>query len=211
MHKTKISYSDLVWNPVTGCSKISEGCRNCTAEKILNRLQARNLPEYKNGFNLTLQEESVFEPLHVRKNKTILVNNLSDTFHEDIPKEYIQWIFQVMSKATKHRFLVCTKRIERAMELQDELEWPTNIWLGVSVENADYVYRIEKLKQIRAHNKFIEFAPLIGPIESVNLSGIDRIIIAGERGKNRRHMFKSWVDSLISNAESQNVPYHLES
>ena len=211
MNKSKISYADLIWNPVSGCTKISEGCRNCTAEKILNRLQARNLPEYKNGFHLTLQEERIFEPLHIRKNKTILVNNLSDTFHEDIPADYISWVFQVMQKAYKHRFLVCTKRIERAMKLQDELEWPTNIWLGVSVESSDYAYRIEQLKQIKAQNKFIEFAPLIGSIENVDLAGIDRIIIAGESGKNRRHMFKSWVDSLISNAESQNVPYHLES
>lgn len=160
--KSSIEWTEATWNPLTGCNKVSLGCKNCYAERMSIRLKAMGQPNYSNGFELTLHEKSLEIPLFWKKPMNIFVNSMSDLFHEEVPVDFIQRVFDVMNRAHWHRFQVLTKRSERLRELSSQLHWATNIWMGVSVEDQNYAYRIEHLRETGAFIKFLSIEPLLG-------------------------------------------------
>jgi protein gp37 len=162
---SSIEWTESTWNPVTGCTKISPGCRHCYAERIAKRLQAMGQPNYISGFELALHEKALELPLTWKKPQTIFVNSMSDLFHEDVPAKFIQKVFHIMERAHWHRFQILTKRSDRLLELNPKLSWNFNIWMGVSVENQEYTSRIDDLRKVGARIKFISFEPLLGPIQ----------------------------------------------
>src|SRR3990170_8343423 len=161
---SSIEWTESTWNPVTGCTKISPGCKHCYAERMAKRLEAMGQPNYSNGFEVALHEKALELPLIWKKPQTIFVNSMSDLFHENVPVEFIQKVFHVMGQAHWHRFQILTKRSERLLELNPDLSWNFNIWMGVSVENQDYTLRIDHLRKVKAKIKFISFEPLLGPM-----------------------------------------------
>lgn len=191
-----IEWTDATWNPVTGCVKISPGCKHCYAERLANRLHAMGNRNYQNGFELTLQPHMLDLPLKWKAPKRIFVNSMSDLFHIDVPLSYVQQVFDVMRRAHWHQFQVLTKRAERIEEVSDKLFWAPNIWMGVSVESEKYGYRIEHLRKTGARTKFLSIEPLIGPVGKLNLRGIDWVIVGGESGPGARPMEPDWVTSI---------------
>jgi protein gp37 len=191
-----IEWTESTWNPITGCNKISPGCKHCYAERMAERLQAMGQPNYRNGFDLTLQPQALELPLQWKRPQTIFVNSMSDLFHHEVPLEYIQRVFDVMRRAHWHRFQILTKRADRLFQLDRELDWPSNVWMGVSVENSDYVHRIEDLRRTRARVKFLSLEPLLGPLPNLNLRGIDWVIVGGESGPGSRPMRPEWVTEI---------------
>ncbi len=191
--KSPIEWTESTWNPVTGCTKISAGCKNCCAEKLAYRLKAMGQRNYVDGFKLTLQPHMLDLPLKWKKPQTIFVNSMSDLFHKDVPLDYIKQVFEVMNKAHWHRFQVLTKRAERVAELSEFLDWSDNIWMGVSVENKNYVHRIDYLRETKAHIKFLSLEPLLSPLKSLNLNNIDWVIVGGESGFKARPIKEDWV------------------
>jgi len=204
---SSIEWTKSTWNPVTGCTKISPGCKNCYAERIAKRLFAMGQSNYVNGFKLTIHEHALKLPLKWKKPQTIFVNSMSDLFHKDVPEEFILKVFNVMNNAPWHTFQILTKRAERLAKVSDRLVWGKNIWMGVSVENADYIYRIDNLRKTKAKVKFISFEPLIDKIEMVNLQGVDWVIVGGESGPKARHMSPEWVTNLRDQCLVQKVPF----
>ncbi|HYR89529.1 MAG TPA: phage Gp37/Gp68 family protein [Terriglobia bacterium] len=202
-----IEWTDATWNPVTGCTKISPGCTNCYAERLAERLQAMKNPRYTNGFNLTLQRDQIQLPLKWRRPRRIFVNSMSDLFHESIPAEFVQAVFEVMNRAHWHHFQVLTKRAERLEELVPDLQWGNNIWQGVSVENADYTWRIEHLRKVPASVRFLSIEPLLGPIPNLPLKGIDWVIVGGESGPGHRRVMPEWIRDLRTQCECAGVPF----
>ncbi|TWH48489.1 DUF5131 family protein [Sporomusa sp. KB1] len=205
--KSKIEWTESTWNPVTGCTKISAGCLNCYAERLAIRLKAMGQRNYQNGFELTLHERMLDYPLKLKTPQIIFVNSMSDLFHEKIPIEYILKVFDVMKRAHWHRFQVLTKRADRLSELSPILNWTSNIWMGVTVENADVMYRINHLRQTNANVKFLSVEPLIGPLPDLDLSGIDWVIVGGESGPSARPMEKQWVTDIKDVCLEYNVPF----
>jgi protein gp37 len=193
---TGIEWTEATWNPVTGCDKISPGCKHCYAERMAERLQAMGQPNYKDGFALTLQPQMLELPLRWRRPQTIFVNSMSDLFHKDVPLEYIQRVFEVMRAASWHRFQVLTKRADRLAAVSNVLPWPKNVWMGVSVESAAYAPRIDQLRTTNAAVRFLSLEPLLGPLSDLNLSGIDWVIVGGESGPRARPMDPAWVTDL---------------
>ena len=191
-----IEWTDATWNPVTGCTKISPGCKQCYAERLANRLKAMGQANYRNGFEVTLQPQMLELPLKWKSPKRIFVNSMSDLFHADVPVSYIRDVFEIMRRANWHQYQVLTKRSERLMELSSSLGWQPQIWMGVSVENEDYTVRIDHLRQTHAHLKFLSIEPLLGPLPKLNLSGIDWVIAGGESGPGARPMDPEWVRNL---------------
>jgi protein gp37 len=191
-----IEWTEATWNPLTGCDKISPGCKHCYAERLANRLQAMGQANYVNGFKLTLQEQALDLPLRWKKPRTVFVNSMSDLFHKDVSAAYIKRVFEVMNKAHWHQFQVLTKRAERLEELSSELSWTPNIWMGVSVENRDYTFRIDHLRQTGAQVKFLSLEPLLGPLPDLNLRGIHWVIVGGESGPGARTMKPEWVSEI---------------
>lgn len=210
MARTKIEWTESTWNPVTGCTKVSDGCANCYAYIMANRLQKMGNYKYRNGFCLTLHEDCLSEPLSWKKPSLIFVNSMSDLFHEEIPAEFVKAVFSVMNKANWHTFQVLTKRAERLSELASELVWTDNIWQGVTVENEKNKFRIDYLRRIPASVKFISFEPLIGDVGQVNLEGIDWAIVGGESGFNCRPMEVDWVLNIKRQCEEQNVLFYFK-
>jgi protein gp37 len=204
---SSIEWTDTTWNPLTGCTKFSPGCKNCYAERMSRRLKAMGQVNYANGFQLTLHEEMLERPLSWRKPRTVFVNSMSDLFHRDVPDEYIQRVFAVMRQATRHRFQVLTKRSQRVADLSSEIDWPENVWMGVSVENADYTFRIDHLRQTGAAVKFLSVEPLLGPLPGLNLKGIDWVIVGGESGPGARPMNSAWVTEIRDQCLDANVPF----
>ncbi len=202
-----IEWTDATWNPVTGCAKISPGCKHCYAERLANRLHAMGNRNYQNGFELTLQPHMLDLPLKWKAPKRIFVNSMSDLFHIDVPLSYVQQVFDVMRRAHWHQFQVLTKRAERIEEVSDELFWAPNIWMGVSVENEKYAYRIEHLRKTGARTKFLSIEPLIGPVGKLNLKGIDWVIVGGESGPGARPMEPDWVTSIRDQCLRANVSF----
>ena len=190
---SSIEWTEATWNPVTGCTKISPGCRHCYAERMARRLRAMGQPRYRNGFKLTLQPDVLEAPLRWKRPRMIFVNSMSDLFHKDVPAEYIANCFRVMEKASRHTFQVLTKRPRRAAALADKLPWPANVWMGTTVENADQVRRIRPLVQIPAAIRFLSIEPLLGPIPQLPLEGISWVIVGGESGPGARPMNAKWV------------------
>ena len=191
-----IEWTEATWNPLTGCTKISPGCKNCYAERMALRLQAMGQPNYTNGLALTLHEHMVDIPLRWRKPRWIFVNSMSDLFQDGVPVNFIKRVFAVMSAASQHQFQVLTKRSERLRALNKALEWMPNIWMGVSVENQKYAFRIEDLRQTDARIKFLSLEPLLGPLGKLDLSGIDWVIAGGESGPKARSMDPAWVREI---------------
>lgn len=207
MAKSHIEWTEATWNPVTGCTKISPGCKHCYAERMAFRLRAMGQRNYRNGFELTLQEQMLELPLKWKKSQTIFVNSMSDLFHQDVPLEYIQKVFEVMNQAHWHRFQVLTKRSHRLLELNRKVEWTPNIWMGVSVENADYTFRIEDLRQTDAAIKFLSVEPLIGALPKMNLDGIHWAIVGGESGPGSRPMEEKWVLDIQKQCRSSGTAF----
>ena len=193
MAASAIEWTEATWNPVTGCNKISPGCKFCYAEVMARRLQAMGQPNYRNAFELTLQPHMLLKPLEWRRPQVIFVNSMSDLFHEDVPLRYIQQVFDVMQRAHWHQFQVLTKRAERLEEIARELPWPRNVWMGVSVENADYTFRIDHLRRVPAQVKFLSLEPLLGPLRNIELTSIDWVIVGGESGRRPRPVQEEWV------------------
>jgi protein gp37 len=207
MAQTKIEWTEATWNPVTGCSKISPGCLNCYAERMTMRLKAMGQANYVNGFNVMTHEHTLGLPLGWKKPQMIFVNSMSDLFHPSVPKEYIQRVFSVMDFADWHTYQVLTKRAERLVELNDKLIWPEQIWMGVSIENDDYKYRIDLLRATSAKIKFLSIEPLLGPLTKLNLKGIDWVIVGGESGPGSRPIKASWVADIRDQCVKAKVPF----
>jgi protein gp37 len=202
-----IEWTESTWNPVTGCSKISPGCKHCYAERMAERLQAMGQRNYRNGFALTLQPQMLELPLRWKKPQTIFVNSMSDLFHDDVPLSYVGQVFDVMRRASWHRFQVLTKRSERLASLNSQLKWAPNIWMGVSVENDKYRFRVDNLRFTSAHVKFLSLEPLLGPLTNLNLSAIDWVIVGGESGPGARPMNPAWVTDLRDQCRRARVPF----
>ena len=207
MATSKIEWTESTWNPLTGCTKISPGCKNCYAERMAKRLQAMGQEKYRNGFNLTLHPASLDEPLLWKKPRMIFVNSMSDLFHKDVPEDFIQQVFSVMRQAHWHTFQVLTKRAERLLELDREIDWPDNVWMGVSVENQDYAFRIDLLRQTHACVKFLSLEPLLGPLPHLELEGIHWVIVGGESGPRARPLEREWVTEIRDQCLAQKVPF----
>jgi protein gp37 len=191
-----IEWTDATWNPVTGCDKISPGCKHCYAERLAYRLQAMGNKNYSNGFEVALQPHMLQHPLHWKAPKRIFVNSMSDLFHDNVPLEYIQRVFRVMNEADWHQYQVLTKRAERLEELSGHLTWAPHIWMGVSIESEKYLYRIDHLRRTNAHVKFLSIEPLLGPLGKLNLRGINWVIVGGESGPGARPMSAGWVNDV---------------
>ncbi|MDO8715841.1 MAG: phage Gp37/Gp68 family protein [Dehalococcoidales bacterium] len=204
---SSIEWTESTWNPLTGCSKISPGCMNCYAERLSFRLKAMGNTNYMNGFDLALHEDAIELPLKWKKPQMVFVNSMSDLFHEDVPNTFILRIFDVMRRADWHCFQILTKRSERLIEMNNLLHWAPNIWMGVSVENDNYSYRIDHLRDTEAYLKFISFEPLIGPISNINFDSIDWAIVGGESGPKARVIAPSWVTSIRDQCQTANVPF----
>jgi len=204
---SSIEWTDSTWNPITGCTKISPGCKNCYAERMAHRLQAMGQPNYKNGFNLTLHEHMLKIPLRWNKPKMIFVNSMSDLFHKDVPLEFILDVFSIMEKASWHTFQVLTKRSGRLLDLDKFIKWPGNVWMGVSVECNDYTFRIEQLIKTHARIKFLSLEPLLSNLSNLNLSDIDWVIVGGESGPKARPMNPTWVMNIKDQCRENEVPF----
>lgn len=202
-----IEWTESTWNPLTGCKKISPGCKHCYAERMAKRLRAMGQPNYRNGFDLALHDRAVDVPLNWRKPRTIFVNSMSDLFQEEVPFEFVQRVFSVMARADWHRFQVLTKRSSHLLDVSDRLKWPTNVWMGVSVENGDYTNRIDHLRQTGAYIKFLSLEPLLGPLPRLDLRGIDWVILGGESGPGARPMKESWVLDVRDQCQRTGVPF----
>lgn len=205
--KSSIEWTESTWNPLTGCTKVSPGCKHCYAERMALRLQAMGQANYADGFNLTLHEDALELPLRWRKPQTIFVNSMSDMFHAGVPREFILRAFDVMQQASWHRFQVLTKRSERLARLSAFLPWADNIWMGVSVENDSYIHRIEQLRETGAAIKFLSLEPLLGPLDKLRLGQIDWVIVGGESGPRARPMNLDWVTSIRDQCTSSGVPF----
>ena len=191
-----IEWTEATWNPMTGCTKISPGCRNCYAKRMAVRLQAIGQPNYRNGFELTLHEHMLAAPLKWKKSRTVFVNSMSDLFHEDVPLDFIREVFLVMHGANWHHYQILTKRSGRLLSLNNNLIWAPHIWMGVSVESEKYTYRIDHLRQTDANVKFLSLEPLLGPLPSLDLRGIDWVIVGGESGPGARPIEPVWVQDI---------------
>ena len=210
MAASKIEWTDATWNPVTGCNKISPGCKRCYAERMSRRLKATGMAKYRNGFEVTLHPDTLDIPLRWRKSRSIFVNSMSDLFHDEVPDEFVRQVFAVMEQAHWHRYQVLTKRPERVAELNAELPWPAQIWLGVSVESADYVHRIDLLRETGAAVKFLSLEPLLGPLPALNLEGIDWVIVGGESGPGARPMQEAWALDIRDQCLAAGVAFHFK-
>lgn len=207
---SKIEWTESTWNPVTGCTKISEGCRNCYAFTLANRLRLMGNAKYLKGFEIALHEYCLEDPLKWKKPSLVFVNSMSDLFHEDIPLEFILKVFDVMNRSPRHTFQVLTKRAERLAEVARFLNWTDNIWQGVTVESGQYKNRIDYLRTVPSKVRFISFEPLVGEVINVDLSGIDWAIIGGESGFRAREMKQEWVLKLKDECERQRVLFYFK-
>lgn len=196
MATTSIEWVSFTWNPLTGCTKISPGCKNCYAERMSRRLKLMGQPNYRNEFELTLHEHMLDVPAKRKKPERIFVNSMSDLYHKDVPEEFVHKVFGAMNRASWHTFKILTKRAERLEELSPRLPWGPHIWQGVSVENADYTFRIDHLRRTAAHVKFLSIEPLLGPLPDLNLEGIHWVIVGGESGPGCRPMEVEWVAEI---------------
>jgi len=207
LSSSKIEWTDSTWNPLTGCNKVSPGCKNCYAERMALRLKAMGNPNYENGFTLTMHENSLHLPLTWKTPQNIFVNSMSDLFHEEVPLEYIQQVFEVMKQASWHTFQVLTKRSARLAKISSKIQWPENVWMGVSVENNDYKFRIDHLRGSKSKIKFLSIEPLLGPIQDLDLENINWVIVGGESGPKSRKMEEDWVIQIRDVCLEKNVPF----
>lgn len=205
--RSSIEWTESTWNPLTGCNKVSPGCKHCYAERMAMRLQAMGQPNYANGFKLTLHEHALELPLSWKRPQVIFVNSMSDLFHKDVPVEFILKVFDVMRRASWHTFQVLTKRSDRLLRMNDQIEWPANVWMGVSVENNSYTFRIDHLRETNACIKFLSLEPLLGPLPNLKLRGIDWVIVGGESGPGARPIEEEWVIDIRDQCRETHVPF----
>jgi protein gp37 len=204
---SSIEWTEATWNPVTGCTKISAGCKNCYAERMSKRLRAMGKPQYQNGFKLTLQPGALELPIRWKRPRVIFVNSMSDLFHKDVPAEFIEQVFDVMNRCPQHTFQVLTKRPEITAELAQRLKWTPNIWMGTSVENPLVLDRVASLREVPACIRFLSVEPLLGPIPRLPLTGIHWVIVGGESGPGARPMDAQWVRAIRDRCIAHNVPF----
>lgn len=204
---SSIEWTESTWNPVTGCTKISPGCKNCYAERMAHRLQLMGQPNYRNGFEVTLQPSMLEVPLRWRKPQSVFVNSMSDLFHDDVPVVYIERVFDVMRRAHWHRFQILTKRAERLASLDAVIDWPGNVWMGVSVESRAYLSRIDLLRSTHARIRFLSIEPLLEALPELDLSGIDWVIVGGESGPRARAVRPEWITKLRDQCIAANVAF----
>lgn len=206
MAESKIEWTEMTWNPTTGCNKISAGCKHCYAEVMARRLRAMGVPKYKYGFKLRIHEDALNVPYTWKHQKVVFVNSMSDLFHEDVPLDFIKKVFKVMNE-TEHVYQVLTKRADVLLKYHNELRWTHNIWMGVSVENEKVISRIDLLTQTNAKVKFLSCEPLIGPLSNLNLQGIDWVIVGGESGRRPRPMKEEWVLDIMDQCKANDVKF----
>lgn len=205
--QTAIEWTNATWNPVTGCSKISPGCKHCYAERLALRLRAMGNPRYRNGFAVTLHEDQLSLPLRWREPRRIFVNSMSDLFHEAVPEPFIHQVFETMKRAHWHTFQILTKRAVRLAQMAPTLSWPQNVWQGVSVESARYTSRVHQLVKVPAAVRFLSVEPLLGPITDLPLTGIHWVIVGGESGPAHRTIDPVWVHDLRRQCTAAHVPF----
>ena len=212
MARTKIEWTESTWNPLTGCTKISTGCKNCYAEVMTRRLQAMGQGKYLNGFNLTLHPETLNEPYTWKKPRVIFVNSMSDLFHKDVPIEFIKEVFHVMKENPHHAFQILTKRADllRYYDSEGWLEWTHNIWMGVTVEDKTVTKRIDLLRQTGAKIKFLSCEPLLTALPRLNFKGIDWVIVGGESGRTPRPIKEEWILDIKDQCRKANVAFYFK-
>ena len=204
---SNIEWTEATWNPVTGCSKVSTGCKHCYAERLARRLQAMGAVRYRNGFTVTLHPAVLDLPKRWRQPRMIFVNSMSDLFHESVPLEFIQRVFATMHDCPQHTFQILTKRSARLRDLAQHLDWAPNIWMGVSVENRRVIHRIHDLQAVPAHVRFLSCEPLLGPLDDLPLDGIHWVIVGGESGPGARPMQAAWVRAIRDRCRRADVPF----
>lgn len=207
MASTSIEWTEMTWNPTTGCTKISAGCKHCYAEVMSKRLLAMGIDKYINGFKLTLHENAINIPYGWKSPKIVFVNSMSDMFHNDVPLEFIKKVFAVMNDNPQHVFQVLTKRSENLLKYSKELKWTHNIWMGVSVEDSRVTNRIDDLRKTNAKVKFLSCEPLIGALPNLNLKKIDWVIVGGESGRKPRPMNEDWVLNIQDQCKNADVSF----
>ncbi len=219
--KSPIEWTEATWNPVAGCTILSPGCTNCYAMRMAHRLELMGQPKYSqitrksggrakwNG-RIKLDWETLDLPKKWKIGRLIFVNSMSDLFHEDVPLQFIQAVFEVMRQTPQHTYQVLTKRAERLEELSTELRWSANIWMGVSVENVDYKYRIDHLRRVPSVVRFLSLEPLLGPLGDLNLDGIHWAIAGGESGPNARPVDPNWIREIRDSCVSEGVAFHFK-
>lgn len=208
MAQSSIEWTEMTWNPTTGCDKLSAGCKYCYAEVMTKRLQAMGLEKYGDGFKvIRTHEEELSRPFTWRKPSVVFVNSMSDLFHIKVPLSFIQRVFNTMNRCPQHTFQVLTKRAELLEEYSNQLIWTDNIWMGVSVEDQRVEYRIEHLRKCGAQVKFLSLEPLLGPLPNLNLTGIDWVIVGGESGRKPRPMDSAWVVDIQQQCEAAGVAF----
>ena len=202
-----IEWTETTWNPVTGCTKISHGCKFCYADRMARRLQAMGLEKYRNGFAVTIHPSTLKDPLTWKKPRLVFVNSMSDLFHEDVPLSFIQSVFNTMNEASQHTFQVLTKRPSRVLEIENHLDWSPNIWLGTSIESQRWQFRLPELNKTNAEVKFLSLEPLIGPLPDISVKGMDWVIVGGESGPGARPMEPDWVREIRDVCLQEEVPF----
>lgn len=207
MAQSSIEWTEMTWNPTTGCNKISAGCKYCYAEVMSRRLQAMGIDKYKDGFKLRLHEDALLIPYGWKSPKIVFVNSMSDMFHKDVPLSFIQKVFKTMNENPQHTFQVLTKRSDILLKYHKELNWTHNIWMGVSVEDNRVKNRIDDLRKTNARTKFLSCEPLIGPLSKMNLKKIDWIIVGGESGRTPRPMDVNWVLDIQQQCKMAKVAF----
>ncbi len=205
--KSSIEWTGETWNPVTGCDAISPGCDHCYAELMAKRLKAMGQKQYRNGFEVTLAPQALDAPRRWRKPRLVFVNSMSDLFHEKIDLDYIQKVFEVMRETPRHHYQVLTKRSTRLKALSSQIDWPDNVWMGVTVETNPYLRRVDRLRETGAKVKFLSLEPLLGPLPDLDLEGIDWAIVGGESGKGARPMNEEWVWEILHLCREKGVPF----
>lgn len=207
MAQSSIEWTEMTWNPVTGCTKISAGCKYCYAEVMTRRLLAMGVEKYKDGFEIRTHDEELNIPYDWKKPKVVFVNSMSDLFHPEVPLNFIKKVFLVMNETPQHTYQVLTKRADRLFEVHNELNWTSNIWMGVSVEDSRVMNRIDFLRQTNAQTKFLSCEPLIGPVQNMNLEYIDWVIVGGESGKKARPISEWWIWDIKQQCQEAGVSF----
>jgi len=207
MSVSSIEWTEITWNPVTGCSKLSPGCKFCYAEVMSKRLKSMGLPKYAEGFNIRIHPDTLNIPFTWKKPRVVFVNSMSDLFHDQVPETFIKAVFKVMNSTPHHTYQVLTKRAERLLALSKTLNWTSNIWMGVSVENQDYAYRADYLAKTPALTKFLSIEPLIGEVSHINIKDMNWIIVGGESGHKARPIEYQWIENIRIMSETWNVPF----